>query len=86
MPNSGLCCPGRAQSKIERKQKERSVPRLCEGTEKLWNMKITVIPIVIGALGTLTNRISKRTGGIVETTQTIELLISARILRRILET
>ena len=28
-PNSGLCCSGRPQGKIERKGKERFVPRSC---------------------------------------------------------
>ena len=30
--------------------------------KKLWNVKVTVIPIVIGALGSITKRIGKGTG------------------------
>ena len=54
-------------------------------------MKVTVIPIVIGALGTVTKgmvqgledwKIRER----VQTIQTTALLRSARILRRVLET
>ena len=32
--------------------------------KKLWNMKVTIIPIVIGAFGTVTKRIIKGTGGL----------------------
>ena len=56
---------------------------------QLWNMKVTVIPIVNGALGTVTKGLVKRLVDLeirgVETTQTTALLRSARILRRVLE-
>ena len=56
---------------------------------KLWNMKVMVIPLVVGALGTvnkgLINR-GLRKRGRVETIQTTALLRSDRILRRALET
>ena len=32
--------------------------------KKLWNMQVTIIPIVIGAFGTVTKRITKATGGL----------------------
>ena len=59
--------------------------------KKLWNMKVTIIPIVIGALGTVISGLVQRLGdlekmGWVETVQTIALLRSVRILRRVLET
>ena len=59
--------------------------------KKLWDMKITIVPIVIGALGTITKGLIKglddlEVGGLVETIQTTELLRTARILRRVLET
>ena len=59
--------------------------------EKLWNMKVTIVPIVIGALGTITKGLLKgredlEVGGRVETIQTTALLRMARILRRVLET
>ena len=49
-------------------------------------MKVTIVPIVIGALGTVTKGLLKgledlEVGGRVETIQT-----TARILRRVLET
>ena len=54
-------------------------------------MKVTVIPIVIGALGTVTKGLVKgldnlEIEGQVEKIQTTALLRSARILRRVLET
>ena len=60
-------------------------------TQKLWNMKVTLISIVNGALGTITKRLIKwledlEIRGRVQTTKTNVLLRSDRILRRILET
>ena len=54
-------------------------------------MKVKIVPIVIGALGTITKGLLKiledlEVGGRVETTQTTALLRTARILRPVLET
>ena len=54
-------------------------------------MKVTIVPIVIGALATITKGLLKgvedsEVGGRVETIQTTALLRTARILRRVLET
>ena len=59
--------------------------------KKLWNMKVTIIQIVIGAFGTVTKGLLKEledleAGGRVETIQTKALLRTAGILRRVLET
>ena len=59
--------------------------------KKLWNMKVTIIPIVIGAFGTVTKGLLKgqedwEVGDRVETIQTTALLKTARILGRVLET
>ena len=59
--------------------------------KKLWNMPVTIIPIVIGAFGTVTKGLLKgledlEVGGRVETIQTLALFRTARILRRVLET
>ena len=59
--------------------------------KKLWNMKVTIIPIVIDVFGTVTKGLLKgledlEVGGRVETIQTTALLRTARILRRVLET
>ena len=60
-------------------------------TNKSWNMKVTIVPIVIGALGTITKGLLKgledlEVGGWVETIQTTALPRMARILRRVLDT
>ena len=54
-------------------------------------MKITIIPIVIGAFGTVAKGYLKgledlEVGGRVETIQATALLKTSRILRRVLET
>ena len=54
-------------------------------------MKVTIVPIVIGALGTITKGLLKglkdlEVGGRVETIQMTALLRTDRILRRVLET
>ena len=54
-------------------------------------MKVTIVPIAIGALGTITKGLLKgledlEVVGRVETIQTTALLRTARILRRALET
>ena len=59
--------------------------------KKLWNVKVTIVPIVIGAFGTITKGLLKgledlEVGGWVETIQMTALLRTDRILRRILET
>ena len=59
--------------------------------KKLWNMKVTIILIVIGALGTVLKRLLKgmedlEVWGRVETIQTTTLLTTAKILRRVLDT
>ena len=53
-------------------------------------MMVTIIPIVIGAFGTVTKGLLKgledlEVGGRVETIQTTALLRTARILRRVLD-
>ena len=85
---SGICRPRRPQSKDEkREQRQDFVNEL----NKLWNIKVTVIPTVIGVLRTVTRRLVKgledwEIRGRVETIQTTTLLRLARILRRVVET
>ena len=64
---------------------------LTRGLKKLWNMKVTIVPIVIGAFGTITKGLLKgledlEVGGRVETIQMTASLRTARVLRRVLET
>ena len=54
-------------------------------------MKVTIVPIVIGALSTITKGLLKdledlEIGRRIETIQTTAFLRTARILRRVLET
>ena len=54
-------------------------------------MKVTIVPIMIGTLGTKSKGLLKgledlEVGGQVETIHTTALLRTARILRRVLET
>ena len=72
----------------EREKKDKYLD-LARELKKLWNMKVTIVPIVIGALGTVTKGLLKgledlEIGGRVETIQTTALLRTARILRRVL--
>ena len=82
-----------ADHRIELKECEKRNKYLNLTTElkKIWNMKVTIIPIVIGVFGTVTKGLLKGLGdlevsGRVETIQTTALLKTARILRRVLET
>ena len=64
---------------------------LARELKKLWNMKVKIVPIVIGALGKIIKGLIKglkdlEIGGRAETIQTTALLRIARILRRVLET
>ena len=63
---------------------------LARELKTLWNMKVMIVPIVIGALGTVTKGLLKgledlEVGGRVETIQTLALLRTDRILRRVLK-
>ena len=71
----------------EKKDKYLDLPR---ELKKLWNMKVTIVPIVIGAFDTATKGLLKRLEdlegcGWVETIQTTALLRIAWILRRVLD-
>ena len=64
---------------------------LARELEKLWNMKATIIPIMIGAFSTVTKELLKgledlEVEGRVETIKTTELLRTTNILRSVLET
>ena len=91
LPNCGLCCSGRPQSKIEGRRKRYKYLNLARELKKLGKMKVIVISSVIGALGTVTKVLVKGREELdikiqVDTIQTTALLGSARILRRVLPT
>ena len=77
--------------KLKERKKKDKYQDLAWEVKKLWDMKMTVIPIVIGALGTVTKGSIQELKdleirGRMETIQTTAWLRSARILRIILET
>ena len=91
LQNCRLYCPGWPQNKTERKGKKDKYLNLARELKKLWNMKLTIIPIVIGSFGTVTKKLLKgqedlEVSGRVETILTTTLLRMARILGRVLET
>ena len=64
---------------------------LARELKKLWNMKVTIVSIVIDAFVTITKGLLKgqedlEVGGRVESIQITALLRTARVLRRVLET
>ena len=76
---------------LKENEKKDKYLDLVRELKKLRNMKVTIVPIVIGALGTVTKGLLKgledlEVSGRVETIQTTALLRTVRILRRVLET
>ena len=77
--------------KLKECEKKDKYLDLARELKKLWYMKGTIIPIVIGAFSTITKGLLKgledlEVSGQVKTIQTTALLRTARILRRVLET
>ena len=83
--------PADHRVKLKESEKKDKYLDLARELKKLWNMKVTIILIVIGALDTFTKGLVKGLVGLeirgrVENNQISVLLRSARILRRVLET
>ena len=83
--------PADLRIKLKECEKKDKYLDLVRELRKLWNMQVTIIPIVIGAFGTVIKGLLKGlegldVGGRVETIQMTALLRTARILRRVLET
>ena len=83
--------PADRRINLKESEKKDKYLDLARELKKLWNMKVTIVPIVIGALGTITKGLLKgledlEIGGQVKAIQTTALLRTARILRRVLET
>ena len=73
----GSSCKPQSENKRKRKT--------CHKTKKkLWNMKVTVIPIVVRDLGTVLKNLKRRQGEL-EIRRIAAMQITARILRRVLE-
>ena len=76
--------PADHEVKLKESEKRVKYLDLARELKKLWNMKVTVIPSVIGALGTFTKGLVQRLEdleirGRVETIQRTVLLRSTRI-------
>ena len=83
--------PADHRIKLEKCDKKDQYIDIARELKKLWNMKGTIVPIMIGAFRTITGRLLKgledlEIGGRVETIQMTALLRTARILRKVLET
>ena len=83
--------PADHRRKLKECEKRNQYLDLARELKKLWNMKVTVIPAVIGALGTVTKGLVQgleelEMTGRVEIIQNTAFLRSVRKLRRVLET
>ena len=83
--------PADHRIKLKECEKNNKYLDLTREWKKLWNMRVTIVPIVIGAFSTVTKELLKgledlEVGGRVGAIQTTALLKTARILRRVLET
>ena len=84
-----FAAPADHRIKLKECEKRDKYLDLARELKKLWNMLVTIIPIVIGAFGTVTKGLLKgleEVSGREETIQTTSLLRMDRILRRVLET
>ena len=83
--------PADHRVKLKESEKKDKFLDFARELEKLWDMKVTVIPIDVGVLRTVTNGLVKGLEDLeirvrMETIQSTPLLRSARLLRRDLET
>ena len=83
--------PADHRIKLKECEKKDKYLDLASELKKLWNIQVTIIPIVISAFGTVTKGLLKgledlEVGGRVETIQITALLRTVRILRRVLGT
>ena len=86
-----MLVPADHRINLKENEKKDKYLDLARELQKLRNMKVTIVPIVTGALGTITKGLLKgledlEVVGRVEIIQTTALLRTARILRRVLET
>ena len=85
-----IACPG--DNKVAEKEDEKidKYRDLAREVSKLWNVKVAIIPVVIGALGTVPTMLESRIKEIGISIKTAQiqktvLLGTARILRKVLE-
>ena len=58
-----LAVPSDHRVKLKEDEKMDKYLDLARELKKLWNMRVKVIPIVVGALGTVPINLEKKTGG-----------------------
>ena len=85
-----IAVPGDARVQSKEEEKSEKYQELCREIQKLWRVKCKVIPVVIGALGTIPLRLSAYLGLLdidlsIETVQQSVILGTARILRKVLD-
>ena len=90
LPSIGFCRSNGPQIENKRKRKHKQVLGSCQRNKKMRNLRMTMIPKVFGALGTVSKGLEKRLEelkikGRILNLQTAALLTSTRILRRVLE-
>ena len=83
--------PADHRVKLKECKKRDKYLDLARESKKMWNMKVKIICIVIGALGTVTKGLVQgledlEITGRIETVQTTASLRSSRILKRVLAT
>ena len=82
--------PADQRVEISQQTKTESYQDLKRELQKLWNLKTSLVPIVIGALGTIPKSLEKHLNELnakvnISQMQTIGLLKSARITMKVLE-
>ena len=85
-----MACPADRKVMEKEEEKNEKYRDLAGEVAKLWNVRVKIIPVVIGALGTIPNDLEERINemGISLKTAQIQmsvLLGTARILRKVLE-
>ena len=85
-----IAVPGDVRTKMKEEEKIDKYQDLAREISRLWGMSTTVVPIIIGALGTITDRLTPFLSmlGVTlsfETIQKSALLGTAHILRKVLE-
>ena len=85
-----FACPFDSRTDEREKDKMKGYNNLNREFEKIWDMTVKVIPVVVGALGTTPKKLKQQLSDIGIETRIVELqkiaiLYSARIFRNILE-
>ena len=82
--------PGDSRIEVKEKDKIEKYQDLRRELQKIWNVKVKIIPLVVGSLGAIPKQFGNRlkqigiTAGTAQFQKTV-LLVTARILRKVLE-